>query len=153
MLSLFITSMAVFLLTFALYRRYTVYRRQLRLPPGPKGIPIFGNIYNMPKSFEWLAYDKWSRQYGMPMVFTSCSETDFFIDSDLIYLNFSGTPVVVVHSLQAATDLFEKRSALYSDRFAASHCYFIEYQSYSIQAICDYVDRTVSHILLDMYYC
>lgn len=37
-------------------------------------------------------------------------------DSDLIYLNLLGTPVVVLHSAKAAYELFEKRSAIYSDR-------------------------------------
>ncbi|KAJ3550195.1 hypothetical protein NM688_g5103 [Phlebia brevispora] len=74
--------------------------RRNRLPPGPKGIPLFGNIFDVPKSHEWLTYAKWSRQYG----------------SDLIYLNFLGTPVVVVNSAEHATELFEKRSSLYSDR-------------------------------------
>ena len=40
------------------------------------------------------------------------------VDSDIIYLNLAGTPVIVVNSAQAAHDLFEKRSALYSDRYA-----------------------------------
>ncbi len=38
-------------------------------------------------------------------------------DSDIIHLNLAGTPVIVVNSAQAAHDLFEKRSSLYSDRY------------------------------------
>ena len=38
------------------------------------------------------------------------------IDSDIIYLNLAGTPVVVVNSLDAAYELFERKSSLYSDR-------------------------------------
>lgn len=38
------------------------------------------------------------------------------IDSDLIHLNLAGTHLVVVHSAEAAFELFEKRSGIYSDR-------------------------------------
>lgn len=40
----------------------------------------------------------------------------FMLDSDLIRLNVFGNNIVVVNSLEAATDLFEKRSSQYSDR-------------------------------------
>lgn len=41
------------------------------------------------------------------------------LDSDIIYLNLAGTPVVVVNSVDAAYELFERRSSLYSDRYVA----------------------------------
>ncbi|TFK81327.1 cytochrome P450 [Polyporus arcularius HHB13444] len=75
-------------------------KRRRSLPPGPKGLPIFGNVFDVPKEFEWLAYDRWSRE----------------CHSDVIYLNLAGTPAIVVNSAQAAHELFEKRSSLYSDR-------------------------------------
>ena len=41
-----------------------VKRRGSRLPPGPKGWPIIGNMLDMPSSFHWLKYAEWSKQYG-----------------------------------------------------------------------------------------
>jgi hypothetical protein len=44
---------------------------------------------------------------------------DWFSDSDIIHLNVAGTSVIVLSSLEAAVNLLEKRSAIYSDRQAA----------------------------------
>ena len=48
----------------------SVFFRQRRrsLPPGPRGVPVLGNVFDVPKEFEWLAYDRWSREYGMSRV-------------------------------------------------------------------------------------
>lgn len=48
-----------------LLRYYAGSRRRSKLPPGPRGIPLFGNAFNIPKRFEWLVYAEWSRRYGM----------------------------------------------------------------------------------------
>lgn len=46
----------------ALYRAIT--RRDSRLPPGPKQLPLFGNLFNAPKDEQWLVYREWSRAFG-----------------------------------------------------------------------------------------
>ncbi|KAJ3524602.1 hypothetical protein NM688_g8533 [Phlebia brevispora] len=74
--------------------------RRFRLPPGPKGVPLLGNVFDMPKKEEWLTYAKWSKEY----------------DSDILYLNLVGTNVIVVNSVKHASELFDKRSSIYNDR-------------------------------------
>ncbi|KZT03231.1 cytochrome P450 [Laetiporus sulphureus 93-53] len=74
--------------------------KRLPLPPGPRGLPLLGNIYDVPTSKEWLAYEQWGRDQG----------------SDVVYLNLCGNSVVIVNSIEAAYELFERRSSLYSDR-------------------------------------
>ena len=37
----------------------------LPLPPGPKGLPVVGNLRDMPTIFEWKTYHKWSKGLGM----------------------------------------------------------------------------------------
>lgn len=39
-------------------------RKRRRLPPGPRGLPILGNIFNVPTDRPWLDYLRWSRQYS-----------------------------------------------------------------------------------------
>ena len=40
------------------------YRARLPLPPGPKPLPIIGNLLDFPKHHEWLTYNEWSKIYG-----------------------------------------------------------------------------------------
>ncbi|KAF9545038.1 cytochrome P450 [Agrocybe pediades] len=73
----------------------------LPLPPTPKGsLPILGNMLQIPTQFEWETYHRW------------CTE----LDTDVLYLNIAGTPLVVLDTAQAAMDLLEKRSSIYSGR-------------------------------------
>ncbi|KAF6755368.1 cytochrome P450 98A3, partial [Ephemerocybe angulata] len=85
-----------------LLRQVLTRRKRLgaSLPPGPKGLPLIGNLYDMPTSTRpELAYSELARQYG-----------------DMVYLETLGTKILVLSSLKRTTDLFERRSTIYSDR-------------------------------------
>ncbi|KAG6809315.1 hypothetical protein H0H92_000727 [Tricholoma furcatifolium] len=73
---------------------------RLPLPPGPKKLPIIGNLLDIPKSFEWITYHKW------------CQE----LRSDIIHLDVAGTSIIVLDNVHLATELLEKRSSIYSGR-------------------------------------
>ncbi|KAJ6566447.1 cytochrome P450 [Mycena capillaripes] len=75
-------------------------RSKLPLPPGPKKLPILGNLFDIPSELQWEVYFRWSREFN----------------SDIIHLNAAGTSIVVLSSAEAIRDLLERRSSLYSDR-------------------------------------
>lgn len=66
------TGLALALLVAAM-GLYLMTRRKYMLPPGPKGLPIIGNTFNMPTNFEWLAYQKWSRDFSKAYSFVCIS--------------------------------------------------------------------------------
>ena len=36
----------------------------LPLPPGPKGYPLIGNLFDFPIANPWLVYEEWCKTYG-----------------------------------------------------------------------------------------
>lgn len=74
--------------------------KNLGLPPGPKGYPIFKNIFDQPKYYPWRTWLEWSRIYG-----------------PVFSLQMPGGQVfIVLNTHKAVTDLLEKKGAIYSDR-------------------------------------
>ncbi|KAI0284840.1 cytochrome P450 [Russula brevipes] len=69
-----------------------------KLPPGPRGYPIIGNLLDL-RAEQWLKFAEWRKTYG-----------------DLIYLSAAGQPIVVLNSKRAAVDLLDRRAGIYSDR-------------------------------------
>ncbi len=55
-----------------------VFRRNSRnapCPPGPKGLPVIGNLFDMPTEREWLTFAKWGEKYGIIFNMTESSIT------------------------------------------------------------------------------
>ncbi|EIW55444.1 cytochrome P450 [Trametes versicolor FP-101664 SS1] len=72
---------------------------RLPLPPGPRRLPIIGNVFDMPKRYAGADFRELNDKYG-----------------DMVYMDVLGQPMLILGTHDVAFDLLEKRSALYSDR-------------------------------------
>ncbi|PFH46697.1 hypothetical protein AMATHDRAFT_69268 [Amanita thiersii Skay4041] len=73
--------------------------KRLPLPPGPRGLPILGNVLDLPASFEWLHWAKYQKLYG-PI---SCVQA-------------LGKTIIILNTIEVCKELLDKRSSKYSDR-------------------------------------
>ena len=77
--------------------RYYAFRR--RLPPGPPGLPLVGNLFEMPESHPWLTHTELHKKYG-----------------PIFSMQYGLSTVIYLGTQEAARDLLEKRSSIYSSR-------------------------------------
>ncbi|KXN82009.1 O-methylsterigmatocystin oxidoreductase [Leucoagaricus sp. SymC.cos] len=75
-------------------------RRLFPLPPSLPGWPLVGNAFQLPLKYVHIFYQELERKLG----------------SKIMYVEAFGQPIVVVNDACIASDLLEKRSALYSSR-------------------------------------
>ncbi|KAL6716882.1 hypothetical protein ACLMJK_004794 [Lecanora helva] len=87
---------AVLLIFFVTYRYYAF---RYRMPPGPKGLPIIGNLHQAPSKYPWRTFADWHKKYG-----------------PIYSLQFGPTTLIMLGTHDAARDLLDKRSAIYSSR-------------------------------------
>ncbi|SJL03018.1 related to cytochrome P450 CYP2 subfamily [Armillaria ostoyae] len=85
------------ILAWCLLRRTR--RSTTPFPPGPRGLPLIGNLLDMPSQKEWLTFAKWGEKYG-----------------DITSVSILGQRIVVINSVQTAIALLDKKSLISSDR-------------------------------------
>lgn len=108
---------------FFLFFTYSVFswilgrRYSRRLPPGPKSLPVLGNILQIPTKHVERKFAEWGKIYGSYVVdYVRLVPKLPNKPGDVVYTRFLQTPVVILNSLEVAQDLLDKRSAKYSDR-------------------------------------
>ncbi|KAJ1306125.1 hypothetical protein OPQ81_010836 [Rhizoctonia solani] len=85
----------------SLYLLYGTRRPKKPLPPSPAGsYPLIGHALVHPTENEHLTYARW------------CKE----LKSDIISVTILGQTIIILNSVNAATDLLDQRATLYSDR-------------------------------------
>ncbi|ETW78166.1 cytochrome P450 monooxygenase 95 [Heterobasidion irregulare TC 32-1] len=75
-------------------------KSSLPLPPGPRGLPLIGNILDLANNDIHIKSRIWSRELG----------------EDVISLDIFGNTMIILNSAEAVSDFFEKRGSNYSDR-------------------------------------
>ncbi|EPS96087.1 hypothetical protein FOMPIDRAFT_1131071 [Fomitopsis schrenkii] len=73
--------------------------RRRNLPPGPTGIPIFGNLFQLPTLRPHPKLTEWAAQYG-----------------EIYYLKLGNQDMVILNTAEAANELLARRSHNYSSR-------------------------------------
>ncbi|KZT54141.1 cytochrome P450 [Calocera cornea HHB12733] len=78
---------------------YVLTTSKSNLPPGPPGLPILGNMLQLPSKLLFIKLDEWSKTYG-----------------DLYTVNVAGKKIVVLSSAKSSGDLLERKSGITSGR-------------------------------------
>ncbi|KAF4586353.1 hypothetical protein EYR38_010629 [Pleurotus pulmonarius] len=99
MAALVIGTLLLGLAALTVFQRFKSIKR-LPLPPGPKRVPLLGNLFQLPRRNGWLQFKQWSKQFG----------------SDILYLDVAGVSVIVLNSTDVANELLSRRSSIYSSR-------------------------------------
>jgi len=99
-----------------LYSQGSKSKSMYPLPPGPKGSPIIGNFRQVPAERSDVQFAKWAKEYG-EFVWDLAKAakrivSDADTESDIIYVNLLGQPVIVLNSVRSAVDLLEKKCAI-----------------------------------------
>ncbi|KAH9956431.1 cytochrome P450 [Russula dissimulans] len=95
MIGLLFLSFLVALKAFRDHRK----RGGLPYPPGPRPLPLIGNLLDIPTKYSWLAYTQLAKKHG-----------------DVMSFHVLGRVVVILGSTKATKDLLEKHGHVFSDR-------------------------------------
>ncbi|KAK7057918.1 cytochrome P450 [Favolaschia claudopus] len=96
-MNLLATELSVGLICFLVYRKlYTAWKD--RGPPGPRGLPIIGNMLQIRK-LPWITFTTWTREYG-----------------PIYRINIGGQNAIILGSTKVASDILDRRSGITGDR-------------------------------------
>ncbi|KAJ7339250.1 cytochrome P450 [Mycena albidolilacea] len=74
-------------------------RKTSPVPPGPRGLPLVGNVFDAPTERHWLKFAELGDIWG-----------------EIFSLTVLGQTMIIVNSVKVAEDLLDVRGAIFSDR-------------------------------------
>ncbi|ESK84350.1 cytochrome p450 [Moniliophthora roreri MCA 2997] len=92
------TPLSCVLVSICIWIAFFSRSRPGKLPPGPKGYPLVGNVFQLQKR-PWHTFVRWKKSYG-----------------DIVYLRLFNQDVIVLNSAKVAGDLLDRRAPNYSER-------------------------------------
>lgn len=107
---------ASLLILIVLLRRYISSKSQPSLPPGPRGLPVIGNLLDMPSEQEWFTFARWGEQYGAWNQTQRQRIPTKLRVGDICSVTILGQPLVILNSAKSTWDMLDKKSSIYSDR-------------------------------------
>ncbi|KAJ7062510.1 cytochrome P450 [Mycena amicta] len=77
------------------------YRQRSRppYPPGPRGLPIVGNVLDVPSENHWLAFAKLGNTYG-----------------EIVSLRILAQHIIIINSVEIAENILDTNGAIFSER-------------------------------------
>ncbi|ESK89478.1 cytochrome p450 [Moniliophthora roreri MCA 2997] len=100
MLSTTVSSLSSALVALCVWLIYLNSKRRGKLPPGPKGYPLVGNIFELDLKRPWHTFVEWKKTYG-----------------DIVHFRLFNQDVILLNSAKVAGDLLDRRAANYSQRY------------------------------------
>ena len=90
-------------------------RRVLPYPPGPRPLPLIGNLLDIPRESSWLAYTPLAKKYGTSYNFLEVS-LYMKLAGDVMSFHVLGRVIVILSSTKATKALLKNCGHVYSDR-------------------------------------
>ncbi len=94
--------------TYLLYLAVDRYRKPR--VPGPSGLPLLGNILQVPDNAYFLQYTEWAKKYGTCLAYMCILITECIVTGSFYSLNLIGNRLLVVNDHKSAIDLLGWRT-------------------------------------------
>lgn len=110
---LVVASHFLVLVLIAYWRKST---RNVLQPPGPKGYPLLGNIFDLPRVKAWITYANWEHLYKGKWSYAHLTHESNMFLGGIIYASVLGQHILIINDREIAIELLERRAHIYSDR-------------------------------------